>query len=190
MLIQDVLGGHHQIDFQGIQLVREHCSQYLKEAAGFPLLKALPASYADFQRVKVRMQKHKDALNEVFDKAFGEEFYNLRQRAVFAKTTLTESKDGFETFYIFPTDGYKILYSTSVTNSNSDYRQVVDTIVEQLEDHQQATELLSDVLKMSYRTDNLCEGIASNAEIIFYGIPFYYAVRASVVTDYRKLFYN
>lgn len=190
MLIQDVLGHTQTIGYQEIQLVKTHCSQYLKESAGFPLLKALPSSYTDFQRVKVRMQKHKDTLTEVFDKAFGEDFYNLRQRSVFARGSSPVLKEGFEEFYIFPTDGYKLLYSASVTDSSDNYRQVIDTLIEQFDDQTQVTELVSDVIKMTYSTENLLEGIVSNSEIIFYGIPFYYAARISVVEDYTKLFYN
>lgn len=188
MLIEDVFGKTRAVGIRETQVIQQQCSQYLEEAAGLPLLKNLPVSYANFQKVKVRLQKHKDPVNEVFDKAFGKEFLNLRQRAIFANGTTPVIKEGFEHFYVFPINGYKFLYSKSVSNSSSDYRSVIDTLIESFEDQSQATEIVTDLLKMSYSAKELTEGIESGSEVIFYGVPFYYAVRKSVVEEYSKLF--
>lgn len=188
MLIEDVLGKSRCLSSREAQIITQQCSQYLQESANLPLLKALPVSYANFQKVKVRLQKHKDPINEVFDKAFGKEFYNLRQRAIFANGTSCELREGFEEFYVFPTNGYKFLYSKVVSNSSTDYRHVIDTLVESFDDQSQATEIITDLLKMSYSTQHLSEGIESGSEVIFYGIPFYYAIRTSAVDSYSKIF--
>lgn len=190
MLIEHVLGKQPSSDLGSleIQLIQQSCPQYLKESAGLPLFKLLPATYEDFQKVKVRLQKHRDPVNEAFDKAFGEQFVNLRQRAIFANPTAPTLTEGFEPFYIFPIDGYRYLYSKVVSNSGKDYQYVIETLLETLTDQQQVNEIVIDILKKTYATEQLTEGISSESEIIFYGIPFYYAVRASAVQDYTKTF--
>lgn len=188
MLIEDVLGKARDIGVQESQLIKQQCSQYLQESAGLPLLKSLPSTYANFQKVKVRLQKHHDPINDVFDKAFGTDFYNIRQRAVFANGTQREVKEGFDQFFVFPLNGYKFLYSKTICNSSNDYRHVMDTLLESFDDQCQATEIVTDLLKMSYSAKNLYEGISSKSEVIFYSIPYYYAVRTTTVTDYTKLF--
>lgn len=188
MLIEDVLGKSSDLGIREIQLIQESCPQYLQESAGLPLLKALPSSYENLQKVKVRLQKHKDSVNEAFDKAFGNQFLNLRQRAIFANATVPVLSEGFEPFYVFPIDGYRFLYSKAVANSGKDYQYVIDSLVETLIDQDQVNEIIIDILKKTYSTENLSEGIQSDSEVIFYGVPFYYAIRASVVQDYTKTF--
>jgi hypothetical protein len=188
MLIEDVLGKTTGLDLSESQLIKQQCSQYLKESAGLPLLKSLPSTYSNFQKVKVRLQKNQDPINEAFDKAFGKEFFNLRQRAIFANASQPALKEGSDLFYVFPINGYKFLYSKTISNSSSDYRQVIDTLIESFQDQNQATEIITDILKMSYCTDDLLEGITSNSEVIFYGIPFYFAIRTSAIPAYSKLF--
>lgn len=188
MLIEDVLGKSSDLGVREIQLIQESCPQYLQESAGLPLLKALPCSYANLQKVKVRLQKHKDSVNEVFDKAFGNQFLNLRQRAIYTNARVPQLVEGFEPFLVFPIDGYSYLYSKEVANSGKDYQHIIETLVETMTDQQQVNEIIIDILKKTYSMEHLSEGIQSDSEVIFYGIPYYYAVRASVVQDYTKTF--
>lgn len=183
MLIRDILE-HNTFSNTVRQTLRTHCSTFLKESGGLPLFKQLPETYADMHRVKVRLQKRKDGVSDVFERAFGHE--NLRQRAVFASSLVPVVTEAQEPFYVFPTDGYKFLYSKEVTNSNADYRGVIDKLVSELGNLNEATDIVTDLLKYTYSTRNLLEGIESNAEVIFYGIPYYYAVRVGVC-DYESL---
>lgn len=188
MLIEDVLGKSSQLGIREVQLIQEMCPQYLKESAGLPLFKLLPASRDSFCKVKVRLQKHKDTINEAFDKAFGNQFLNLRQRAIFANPSIPTLTEDVESYYVFPVDGYRFLYNTVVSNSGQEYQAVMDTLVESLVDESQANEIVIDILKRTYSTEQLHEGIQSDSEIIFYGIPHYYAVRTAVVHNYHKTF--
>lgn len=190
MLIEDIIGTSVGLGVREIQTIKAECSQFLKESAGLPLLKSLPTSYNNFHKVKVRLQKRKDDVAEAFDKAFGNQFVNLRQRAVFAYPSTPPINEGTEPFYVFPINGYKFLYSKEVTNSSSDYKRVIDTLFEQFDDSQKATEIVTDLLKYTYSTDNLHEGIVSDSEVILYGIPFYYAIRVSACQGYGKLLSN
>lgn len=179
MLVRDILE-HNTFNSIVRQSIQADCSVFIRESQGLPLFRQLPTTYADFHRVKVRLQKRKDAVTEVFERAFGQEYTNLRQRAVFASTTLPPKADHTEPFYVFPIDGYKFLYSKEVTNSDSDYRDVIDKLVSELGNLTEATDIVTDLLKYTYSTCKLHEGLSSGAEVIFYGIPYYYAVRAEV----------
>lgn len=187
MIIEDLIGSSVGIGVKEVQTIKADCSQFLKESAGLPLLKALPTAYFNFHKVKVRLQKRKDSVNEVFERAFGSTFVNLRQRAIFTYPAAPAITETTEPFYVFPVNGYKYLYSKEVTNSSNDYKRVVDTLFEQFEDQQQASDIVTDLLKYTYSATSLHEGIVSNSEIILYGIPFYYAVRASACQGYTSL---
>lgn len=178
MLVRDILE-HNTVNNDITQTLKVDCSVFLRESKGLPMYRSLPSSYEDFHRVKVRLQKRKDGVSDVFERAFGQDFNNLRQRAIFASSTKPVVEDNTEPFYVFPTNGYRFLYSKEVTNSNHDYRNVIDKLVSELGNLNEATDIVTDLLKYTYSTSMLNEGISSGAEIIFYSIPYYYAVRAS-----------
>lgn len=176
-------------DIQSTQLqpIVRNCSQYLNEAGSLPLLKNLPASYAPIQRVKVRLQKRKDQVSEAFNAAFGEQFSNIRERAVFASPRYLPSLIGQEPFYVFPIDGYQYFYSKEVLNSGLEYKNVIDTLVENIGDGIEATSIVSDLLKFTYESTGLQEGIQHGSEIIIYNIPMFFAVKSSACKGYEKL---
>lgn len=187
MLVQELLGDTEGFGTREISTLKSKCTQYLHESAGLPLYKLLPNAYNDFHRVKVRQKRADDQVSEAFNRAFGAQFHNLRQRAIFTTGTEPVVTEDTEPFYVFPINGYKYLYSKEVTNSNNDYQQVIDSLFEQFEDNNKAIEIVTDVLKYTYVRDNLVEGIVSDSEVIFYGIPYYYAVRVAAVPPYGKL---
>ena len=186
MLIQELFGDKSGFGSREINTLKAKCGQYLRESASLPVYKELPKTYNDFHRVKVRQKNFDDKVTEVFNLAFGEEFHNIRQRAIFASGIEPQITEDTEPFFVFPIDGYKFLYSKVVPNSSDNYQQVIDTMFEKFGD-EKAIELVTDVLKYTYVHENLAEGIVSDSEIIFYGIPFYYAVRVSAVPPYGKL---
>lgn len=188
MLIEDLIGLDVGVGIHEIQTIKRECSQFLNEAAGFPLLKSLPESYFNFHKVKVRLQKKRDSVTEVFERAFGQEFVNLRQRAVFAYSSVVDVPSAHDLFYVFPINGYKFLYGKEVANSGRDYQTIIDNLVEQLDSPVEATNIVSELLRYTYCSDNLVEAINSGSEIILYGIPYYYAIRATTVADYRSSF--
>jgi len=175
-----------------IPTISEFCGQFLKESDGLPLLKNLPVHNDGFRRVKVRKHTKKDT----FDKAFNEAFsvhYDLRQRSIFANGDLTLKGDilkDLEPFYIFPKDGYQYLYSLSVFDSNEQYKDTFDEFVKQLSSPSRAISFFKDVLKYNYVSNNLPEGIRTGSEIIIYGIPYYYAIRKSLIESYENMIYD
>lgn len=189
MLVKDILEQNAFNDTVR-QVLLADCLTFLRESEGYPLFKLLPATYSDMQRVKVRQHKRKDGVTDVFERAFGQTFNNIRNRAVFASSSVPIASTDMEPFYVFPIDGYRYMYSKEVTNSSSDYRNVIDTLVSGLGNLTEATDLVADLLKYTYSYDSLCEGIEAGSEIIFYGIPYYYAIRASAYTSYADVVDN
>jgi len=174
-------------------ILLERCSEFLEESGGQPLLKNLPSEYGDFHKVKVRLRKsHKEDTSDfmdTFNEAFEDQLHNLRQRAVFANGPVSfESADSdeLEPFYIFPIDGFQYMYSKEVEDSSEDYKAVFDAIFEQF-GSDKGNEVITDLLKFTYTSARLDEGIESGSEIIIYNIPYFYAIRASTVDDYSTL---
>lgn len=169
----------------------KHCQQFLKESSRLPLLKSLSVEYNDLHKVKVRQRKNKNTFSETLNQAFQDEHTKIFQRAIFAngEKSFSLSENNVEPFYIFPIDGYKFIYSKEVENSTSEYKQVFDALFEQFgNDNEQATTIITDLLKFTYTKENLSEGIELGSEIIIYNIPYYFAVRTSLVdNEYDKL---
>jgi hypothetical protein len=167
------------------------CTQFLGESGDQPILKNLSPSYDSFTKVKVRFHGRSNIFIETFNGAFEEKFNisNLHQRAIFANgvRSFTEKQDA-EPFYIFPRNGYQFMYSGEVENSNEEYKHTFDDLFEQFgKDGDHVAAIVTDLLRYTYTTQNLDEGIASGAEIILYNIPFYYAVKQSIVGNYDSL---
>lgn len=165
-----------------IQLLRTSCTQFLQESRGQPLFKNLSSEYGDFHKVKVRKRKGESGdFTETFNEAFEEQHPGLRQRAIFANGPSSfhpTFNEGMEPFYVLPIDGYKFMYSREVENSGQEYKQVFDTLFEEFGE-EKGNEVLTDLLRFTYTSTNLHEGIESGSELIIYGIPYFYAIRAA-----------
>jgi hypothetical protein len=169
----------------------KECSEYLNLSQGCPLLKNLPIHNDGFRKVKVRKKKN---LNSNFIELFNEVFEDhddLYQRAVFASSNILvpDPIENVEPFYIFPIDGFKFVYAENVSNTSNTYKEMFDKLMQNL-DNEQGIEIFLDVLRFNYKKDDLVHGIKSGSEIIIYGIPYYYAIRKSIIDDYRKFFYD
>jgi len=160
-----------------INIIKQQCFQFLEESYGFPLYKSLPSTYQDFQKVKVRYKKQNSIIGETFNSAFDSQ---ISQRAVFANGGKTfHRNEGENSFYIFPINGYRYLYSSEVENSNLDYQAVFDSLCEKF-DTQKTMDIVTEMMRYTYTDNNLSEGISNGCEIILFDIPYYYAVRANV----------
>lgn len=180
-------------DREELQIIGERCSQFLEESGGCALLQNLPQSYGDFHKVKVRKRrKHAEDTEEfaeVFNEAFEDELRDLRERAVFANGEVSfepTDDDECDPFYIFPTDGYRFMYSKEVENSSEDYKTVCDAVFEEF-GAGKGNEVITELLKFTYNSSNLQEGIEQGSEIIIYNIPYFYAIRTSTVEEYSDL---
>lgn len=167
--------------------IRKECSLFLLESEGKPLVKMLPSNSDGFRRVKVRKKKNIDEFEKQFNESFFTEFNDIRNRAVFVNGSQPVS-EGVEPFYVFPLDGYRFMYSTEVHNSSELYKDTFDKIIEA--SGESGMEIFREVLQLSYSYSDLPYAIESGCEIIIYDTPYYYAVRSSLVDNYKKWFYN
>lgn len=175
-----------------LQLIADRCSQFVEEAGDLPLMKNLSREYGDFHRVKVRKRKRRQsdpsqAFSKTFNEAFEDEWQNLRERAIFANgiVSFEPATGDLEPFYVFPIDGYNFIYSREVENSSQDYKRVFDTIFEQF--GERGNEVIAEMLKFTYTSERLREGIEMGSEIILYNIPYFYALRATTVNNYSSI---
>jgi hypothetical protein len=160
--------------------ILDECGDFIAQSNGLPLRKYLPTTYNDVHKVKVRKKQKKDEFTAVFNEAFDEEVHQIRQRAVFANDVQPNDAD-VEPFYILPPNGFSFLYSTEVTNSSKQYQSVFESILD-VDDG----ETFKELLKFTYTSDHLYEGLAAGAEIIIYNIPHFYALREST-HDYDEV---
>jgi asparagine N-glycosylation enzyme membrane subunit Stt3 len=169
-------------------IVAQECSQYLKESNGRPLYRSFNTHSSpitdNLYKIKVRHKKATEtALTEMYSNAL---VPKLRERSVFTYGTLREAKEGEAQYYVFPKDGYKYLYSKEITDSNDEYKQVIDTLIETVS-YDRAYEIVTEMLKFTYSNTNLLEGIQEDAEILFYNIPYFYAVPVQSCSSYEEV---
>lgn len=186
MLVEDLFN-RTSLSTQDLLTIRQDCSQFLSESRGIALYKALPTNYNNLHKVKVRLKRTENLITSTFNQAFVTESRQLSQRAIFAYPTPPVITEDLDLFYVFPINNYKFLYSKEVTDSTSEYKHVLDTMLESFDNMNKATEIVTDLLKFTYSTHSLYEGLESNAEIIIHGIPFYYAVRVKSNPIYNQL---
>ena len=161
------------------QIVKSECSDFIYESHGLPLYKSLPSTYGEMKRVKVRFQKPRDVTSEIFENVFGESRPGgFKERSVIAYPSPPILKEGHELFYVFPTDGFKFIYSPMIKDSITDLGGVVNTLMTQL-DIVESTSIAADLLKYSYQCDNLVEGILSDSEIIIHDMSNFIVVRVA-----------
>lgn len=165
-----------------IPIIQNECSDFLLESKGQYLIKYLPKKYMGLSKVKVRKGKKINKFGANFNTAFENEQWQIYNRAIFTKANAniqnyTNNLDT-EPFYVFPINGYKYLYNTKIHDSEIEYNGLTLT-----------DDIISDLLKVSYKTDDLINAFDSKCEVIFYNIPYYYALRASILDDYSTNFY-
>lgn len=166
----------------------DRCGLFLAESQGKPLIKSLPRHSDGFRKVKVRKKRTTDEFVQKFNESFFTEFNDIRNRAVFVNGNQPVNKDT-ELFYVFPTDGYRFMYSPEVFNSTELYKDTFDKLI-QTAGKNNGMEIFTEMLQLTYTYDNLPIAIDRGCEIILYDISHYYAIRASLVDDYSKWFYN
>ena len=169
--------------------ISDECSEFLKESGGKPLLKNLPCRSDGFVRVKVRQKKNTDLFAENFNTAFADERARLLQRCMFAQGEagfVPSAHPDFEPFYVFPIDGYRYMYNPHAATTDH-YKETFSKLLARV--GSDAQEIFQKMLKYDYVFDKLAEGISGGSEIIFYGIPYYFALRKSIIDDY-KAFYS
>lgn len=180
MQINDLLGIlPTNISEEQISLIKRDCLNFIEQSQGLPLVKSISSHYEDFQKIKLRHKKTTSAFSQSFNYALGEG--KLRERALFINSTLEENT---ESFFIFPTNNFKFLYNNTIKDSKHSHEDLYNSLVEYFNNDVQS--IFTDTLQATYSNDNLEEAISNECEIIIYNIPYYYAIRCSMI-NYSEL---
>lgn len=169
-----------------IPTISKECRQFLHESQGKHLIKMLPKGGEAFRRVKVRKKDWNSNFISSFNNAFNS-YKDLMQRSVLASNQ-PEQIEGREEFYIFPIDGYRFFYSPAVENTKNHYESLFNKLSECVKER--SADIFVDVLKNQYVTDNIEIALSNNYELIIYDIPYYFALRKSLVDDYKTMIYD
>lgn len=171
--------------FSFLNLIKSEITEFLSEAGTHPLYKLLPVNNEPLKKIKVRKNKRSNNFDKLFNNAFSQETKDIRQRSLYASGKIPASTDPLvEPYYIFPINGYKYLYCSKVQQSNEDYKAVVDLIFDRTE---YPEDLMHDLLKFTYSNKDMQNGIVKGAEMIFYNIPYYYAIKVSNYKNYKRI---
>lgn len=174
-----------------VQLFRlRQCTQFIRESSGEPLLKNLPDNGDWFRQIKVRHHKKENPVIESFNQAFEQKLgiQKIHQRAIFTNGEKSfRLQEGCETFYVFPINRYNYIYNPEVTSANIRYKSTFEELQETFAE-ETVKELITDLLSYSYVSNNLKEGINKGAEIVFFGVPYYYAVQKTIFPSYTELY--
>lgn len=149
------------------------CSDYIKESDGNLLYKCLPQRETPVSKVKIRKRNYNNQIEELFDIAFQEE-NSARQRSLTAHTREVDCDNGIG-YYVFPINGYDYLFNRQIFNLRKEYSDILEHISGESVSVFQL-ELLRDLLKNNYQDSNLIVAFEHACEIMFYNIPYYYAV--------------
>lgn len=168
-----------------ITIIRE-CSDFLKASEGKPLRKLLRNNGPDTRKVKVRKKKQVSEVGTIFNEVFSSPA-DIRQRCIFANGDSLSRVESYDSFFIFPINGFKYMFCPNVIDSDVEYTARLKELQETTPED--AVMLLKEVMQFEYvHNQNLLEAITRGDEIIIYGIPYYYAIRESTVKSYSTLF--
>jgi hypothetical protein len=170
-------------------LIRAHCDEFL-DLTSDPLLKYLPEKDETFLKVKVRFHKRKSDMVDIFNEALYSKYQimNIHQRAIFANGESSFDDTGTNSYYIFPINGFKFMYSEEVTNSRQQFKDTFDSLRENSAALDgKASEMVKDLMIYTYVSTDLNKGIVEGSEIIIYNIPYYFAISRDGFPDYEQL---
>lgn len=170
--------------------IEKECSEFINNSNNYNLIKSFPKEYEGFRKVKVRKRNVNEIISAIFDKGL----YNNKN--ITARSIFVTGESGYqypppnsnlEPFYIFPINGFKFKYNPIVSNINQQYNFILEKTLKIISPDV-AIDMFSESLHDSYYSDNLEQAIKSGAELMIYNIPYFYAIKKSVV-DTIKLQY-
>lgn len=191
MKIQELFQEHNsKLSAEQIMLLSNNCKQFLS-MTDKPLLKGFLNHTEDFVKMKIRFHKRQSDLIDIFNEAFFNKFNvsNFHQRSIFANGERSFVKNKLtQPYYVFPTNEFKFAYSREIKNSNSEYQNTFESLLEKIElNVDNIADIVKDLMIYSYVENELERGIVEGCEIIIYNIPYYYAVNANTFPNYNEL---
>jgi len=159
------------------------CSDFLMESQGIPMYKYLPESYKNQDKVKIRLKSQSEDYHNHMDNSLN--FKNFNNRSLTCYTGADTPQDGYAPYFIFIPDGYKYIYTKD--NMDIDLKLLFSELSDKLES---GADTFEELLKYSYNLTNLHSGLTNNDKIIFYNIPYYYCIKATLPYEEILEFYG
>ena len=160
--------------------IKIECSEFIKNKPDGFLCKPLHNNKSPIIKVKIRHKKIKEEYQEEFNNVFSSEYQKLLQRCLIAYTNnknLTYLNESHELYYVFPINGYKFIYNPIIDYSLEQYNDLLDQLADMGSSRR---DIFYSTIKLSYKSGDLAEAFSKSSEIIFYNIPYYYAVKKSL----------
>lgn len=170
-----------------LKRIKAECSQFIELSKGNYAQRPLVFDGKYIKRVKVRKKKNRDDFSNLFDEAFQEDYRDIMGRSIFCNGVHSIPPEGRELFYVFPINGFKILYNPDV-DYYQEYMRIYETLQNTM-DTEIAKQTFIDMVEYSYKESdfNLSDALFSGNEIIFYGIPYFFAAKKDKHSDYSEL---
>lgn len=176
MFVSDLLT-NHPISPRTLYMIRTKCSSFISESNSLPIFKRLDFTYGTSSKVKVR-HSQTFATNRVLDDAFSSSIENTIVPVTTQALDFVTPSD--EWYYVFPTNGYKFLYSEYIP----DYRYLIATMESKNVDRSVMVEAIRETYT---NNEQLSQGIGSSVEIMLYGLQSFYVVSCSAYPIYTEL---
>lgn len=157
------------------QIVHE-CSDFLKESDGNMLYKCLPKTTASVCKIKLRRRGYKSQVDKFVDMALRGD--DVRKRSLIAYTGVVECNDENSLYYTFPVNGYSYIYNENVWNLTKEYGDTISSLPSNGSNETSiiSLQVLQEVIKESYQNTKLLSAFNRPCEIMFYDIPYFYAI--------------
>lgn len=172
--------------------IKNECTEFIQKSNGMPLFKSLHSGRDAFIKVKARHRKvHDESFENAFNSAFQKQTNKMLSKAIFCNTNEIILPN-HENYYVFPIDGYRILYSKNDKNTSKTYQAALSEILDMVAE-QHAVSLLTTILSDDYTDENLSEALTNKKEILVYNIPYFYAIKCSLfqsLDDYKSIIYK
>ena len=158
--------------------IKTECSQYLNllPTPDSWLMKPMKSNTGMSSKIKIRHKKVKAEYEAEINNVFSSEHQKLLQRCLIAYTSnkSLNLNDDMTLYYVFPINGFKFMYNPIIDYSLQQY----DDLLDKLNDMGSSKrDIFYNTIKLSFKSDSLIEANQNSCEIIFYNIPYYYAIQ-------------
>lgn len=172
MLFSQLYTAERFLSYSDVEKIAKECSNFVAESGGHPLIRYLDTTKysSDICKIKLRHRSGQQA-PQIIDTALNEETQNVSSRALHIDFSQPDDSS-LKPFYVIPTNGYRFICHNSDSVSSLDEVATTSAI----------EDIAVEVVKMAAVNTSLCEAIQTKTELMFYNIPFCYAINCESTT--------
>lgn len=159
------------------------CLQFLEESDTIPIYKYFPKFSRDQDKIKIRLKTKTETFYNHVDNSF--KFNNFNNRSLDVYTAKDENIIDLVPYYVFIPDGYRYMYAKD--NMKIQLKRTFQDLTDKMI---RGSETFEELIKYSYKNEDLVKGLVYNDIITFYNIPYYYIIRADLSYQETIKFYG